>query len=826
MIKKQMIKTKITAFFLTLLLIFTMAPQPSYAGSNGEGSISWDWWFGSSTTGNQVSTEYFYYDGMDLEDVGFKISDPSVVPEITCRIEDYGPGYAMFRYTPAKAGTTEVTLYDKNNPEITSTTETITVSERAREVYVGESIGLSYGEFFPALTFQYTVDDESIVSVTDEGIYTGKKVGETTIHVFCEQDPSVEITIPVEVTEDPSGIYYKDDKVDKLEWSKEQGTLKIKVIDGKLHSAKDHTSNTFFDSSNTEIAEMEYKEGSNGLDQATGNVILKKNGTVTINAYQYATRLRSELLGTLTIKVTGFAEDAPPAKWEAVNGPQYGYENGGFAELTNHSIENNILNETIFQNQIINQIPAGNAEFSVKLGYSKPNIDFEMDSYLAEILPEINICKVREDGTRGEVVASYNKGYTVQKEDITTEEGWSGSQGSGVAKVTLPIQVNSDVLEKGKTYVLVLDRTVHPPVSGAPLQKDFEYQFTTMGGATSIELDRASASIKPGETLTLTAEMNKGESVEADDTVSWKSSNESVATVDQKGTVTAKKPGTATITATAVDGKVSAKCEITVEPIKSSDITLSTRAATLNVGKTLTLKATVYPTNASNKTVTWSSSNPKVATVNASGKVTGKKAGTAVITAKTADGLTVSATITVKNVKVKGVKLNVKKVTRTVGKTKQLKATVRPAGATNKKVTWKSSNKKVARVNAKGKVTAKSPGKATITVTTKDGKYKAKAVIQVKPKNVSRFTLAGNSRSVVVKYKKRSGIDGYQIYRSEKKKGGYDRVTTRTKKQAGRYTSIGVKANRTYYYKMRTYKVVKGKKIYSSFSQVKKVSTK
>ena len=196
------------------------------------------------------------------------------------------------------------------------------------------------------------------------------------------------------------------------------------------------------------------------------------------------------------------------------------------------------------------------------------------------------------------------------------------------------------------------------------------------------------------------------------------------------------------------------------------------------------------------------------------------------ITAKTADGLTVSATITVKNVKVKGVKLNVKKVTRTVGKTKQLKATVRPAGATNKKVTWKSSNKKVARVNAKGKVTAKSPGKATITVTTKDGKYKAKAVIQVKPKNVSRFTLAGNSRSVVVKYKKRSGIDGYQIYRSEKKKGGYDRVTTRTKKQAGRYTSIGVKVNRTYYYKMRTYKVVKGKKIYSTFSKAKKVRTK
>ena len=225
------------------------------------------------------------------------------------------------------------------------------------------------------------------------------------------------------------------------------------------------------------------------------------------------------------------------------------------------------------------------------------------------------------------------------------------------------------------------------------------------------------------------------------------------------------------------------------------------------------------------KTVTWSSSNSKVASVDKNGKVTAKKAGTAVITAKTADGLSTSATITVKNVKVTGVKLNAKKVTRTVGKTKQLKATVRPSNATNKGVTWTSSNKRVATVTSKGKVRAKSPGKATITVKTKDGKYKAKAVITVKPKNTS-FTLKGNASSVVVKYKKRAGIDGYQIYRSEKKKGGYERVTTRTKKKGGQYTSVGVRANRTYYYKMRTYKVVKGKKIYSTFSAAKKVRTR
>ena len=153
---------------------------------------------------------------------------------------------------------------------------------------------------------------------------------------------------------------------------------------------------------------------------------------------------------------------------------------------------------------------------------------------------------------------------------------------------------------------------------------------------------------------------------------------------------------------------------------------------------TLTLKATVNPTNATNKGVTFKSSNTKVATVNSKGVVTLKSRGSAVITATSKANSKIKATCKVTVVqKVTSVKLNRKSITLKVkGKANQktytLKATVNPSNANVKIVTFKSSNTKVATVNSKGKVVAKKKGKATITVTTKDGRKTAKCSVVVK----------------------------------------------------------------------------------------------
>lgn len=155
------------------------------------------------------------------------------------------------------------------------------------------------------------------------------------------------------------------------------------------------------------------------------------------------------------------------------------------------------------------------------------------------------------------------------------------------------------------------------------------YQSTPVR-VRSIQLDEASWTMNKGEEKQLTATIlpdNAG-----DKKVTWASSDSSVATVSAKGVVKAKQIGTAQITATASNGR-SVSCDITVAAVEVSSVSLNKTSVDIVTGKTTTLKATVKPSNAEDKTVTWSSSNPSVATVS-NGKVTGVKEGTAKITAK------------------------------------------------------------------------------------------------------------------------------------------------------------------------------------------------
>jgi len=176
---------------------------------------------------------------------------------------------------------------------------------------------------------------------------------------------------------------------------------------------------------------------------------------------------------------------------------------------------------------------------------------------------------------------------------------------------------------------------------------------------------------------------------------------------------------------------LSDSCTIIVEPPKPTSVTITNGdKATLYMGNKLTLKAKLEPKK-SESTLTWKSSKPKVAEVSEKGVVTPKKAGTAVITVKTANGKKDSITVTV--VDVKSVKLKEGKAkTLKVGKKLTLHAIISPSKVKTK-LTWTSSDKKVATVSSKGVVKAIKPGEAKITVTTANGK-KATITITVKKK--------------------------------------------------------------------------------------------
>ena len=238
---------------------------------------------------------------------------------------------------------------------------------------------------------------------------------------------------------------------------------------------------------------------------------------------------------------------------------------------------------------------------------------------------------------------------------------------------------------------------------------------------TSVTLSKTSASLKVGETVTLTATVNPSDAT--DKTVTWTTSDATVATVSN-GVVTAKKLGTATITAKA--GDKTATCSITVIPTPVGSITLTLLSASLTVGESVTLSATVGPVDAIDKTVSWSSSDATVANVS-NGVVSAKKIGTATITAK-AGNKTATCSITVVSAPVGSITLNLQSASLKVGETATLSATVNPSDATDKTVTWTTSDATVATVS-NGVVTAKKMG--TVTITAKAGDETANCMVEV-----------------------------------------------------------------------------------------------
>ena len=245
---------------------------------------------------------------------------------------------------------------------------------------------------------------------------------------------------------------------------------------------------------------------------------------------------------------------------------------------------------------------------------------------------------------------------------------------------------------------------------------------------TEVRLSESTVGIVEGSTYKLTATVLPENTTDSKN-VSWSSNNEAVATVDANGNVTAKRAGTAVITATSTNGKT-AGCTVTVskKEIPITEVRLNKSTETLTEGETTTLTATVLPENTTyGKSVKWSSSNVAVATVDLMGKVTAKRAGTAIITATSENGKTASCTITVNkkdtNITITEVRLNKSTETLTEGDTTTLTATVLPENTTyGKSVKWSSSNVAVATVDLMGKVTAKRAGTAIITATSENGK--------------------------------------------------------------------------------------------------------
>lgn len=241
---------------------------------------------------------------------------------------------------------------------------------------------------------------------------------------------------------------------------------------------------------------------------------------------------------------------------------------------------------------------------------------------------------------------------------------------------------------------------------------------------SGISLSKSSASMYVGDSpLALTAAITPSNA--SDKSVVWSSSDASVASVTAgsglDATVTPVAAGTATITVSTPDGKFSASCVLTVKQ-HVTGVSISKSSLTLYTGQTETLSAQVKPEDATDTRLTWSSSDKTVATV-ANGLVTALKAGSTQIRVTSFEGgFQAVCNLTVKQ-HVTGLDLSASTLTINLGQTVTMTATVLPSDASDKSVTWTSSNSDIVSVTQNGSVTANAMGEAEITATSNDGGF-------------------------------------------------------------------------------------------------------
>lgn len=262
---------------------------------------------------------------------------------------------------------------------------------------------------------------------------------------------------------------------------------------------------------------------------------------------------------------------------------------------------------------------------------------------------------------------------------------------------------------------------------------------------TKLSFNEKYISLAVGYTHSLTYTTSPKNATEIN--VSFSSSDSSVATVDSKGVITGVKEGSAIITAVSSNGLVKDTTYVTVykkgastisngESIKTDNypksISLKETSLDLSVGSTGQLQAEVSPDN-STKSISWSSSNSSVATVDSNGLVKAIGVGEATIVAKTINNLTATCKVTVGNysLNVKSILITTNYAVLPVNSTKQLFVAFTPSNASNKSISWSSSNSSVATVDASGNVKAISPGSAIITAKSKDGGYTDTTTIEV-----------------------------------------------------------------------------------------------
>jgi len=271
---------------------------------------------------------------------------------------------------------------------------------------------------------------------------------------------------------------------------------------------------------------------------------------------------------------------------------------------------------------------------------------------------------------------------------------------------------------------------------------------------TGVDISDSSASLLVGEKKQLTATVYPSNATIKD--VKWTSGNDNVASVSSTGLITAKEEGNCTITVTTVDGGFKKTCAVEVidGAIRVTNVQIDNPPETLYTGSTYQFTCTVDPSDATNKTVIWSSSNTNVGTIDENGLFTPLSIGSTTIKVKTEDkGFVSTCNVNVEKgiIKVKEITLSTTDIEMDIGESRFIKAQILPENADNKTVTWANTDPSVCSCE-KGMLKGLKEGTCTVSVTTEDGGFMADCVVSVvdKHKPVESVTISNKTLSLVV----------------------------------------------------------------------------
>ncbi len=375
--------------------------------------------------------------------------------------------------------------------------------------------------------------------------------------------------------------------------------------------------------------------------------------------------------------------------------------------VTNEEVASVTYDEATSQATIVGK-KAGQAIIFVK---SEDGPSAQIDVTVLQPCLELSFSPQEYEMKAGE---TYTPGLVKTPEDATDEITWS-SYDSAIATVDAKGIITA--VKTGTTFIQATSASGRVAV----------LKINVKEGLTSVTLKPEETEVEVGQTITLAPEFTPV--VAYDKSMTWTVADSSVAKIEPEGTsnvkVTGLVGGVTLVKGVAKDGGFVVSCLVKVKE-KSTAVTVNPTTKYLQKGKTFTIKAEVTSETATDKSITWSTSKKKVATVSSSGVVKGKKIGTAYITATANDGSGASARCKVMVVrKVTSLKLNKYKAKVLVGDTCKLKATIKPKNATIKGIEWSSSDNTIATVDSSGRIHGIAAGLVKIRAKAKDGSGKS-----------------------------------------------------------------------------------------------------